>query len=238
MSVRARAPSPSPSARARGRQCPTSSFLLPLSSTPRPRPPSSLRPTSLALSGPGARASARRPLGSICSRGRGPGGRRGVHAAVQSTGEPDGAGRRGGAFGSHLGQSPSRLGPTGPIGYFGGWSGVQGEGSSAGRMPVIPAGSGRGAARCRKRAPASGVGTPSGPGSALPGPGLFPLSQRHQFPEFTYVKKPELKWDVTQELRGLVSAWFPVFLAEYHSNFRTNRCLRRVLRGRRLSCAI
>ncbi|TKC44490.1 hypothetical protein EI555_013990, partial [Monodon monoceros] len=64
------------------------------SSTPRPRPPflfllslsraqRLLAPARRAR----ARASAPRPqLGSICSRGRGPGGEEGRHAAVQSTG--------------------------------------------------------------------------------------------------------------------------------------------------------
>lgn len=94
---------------ARRERAPTSSSSSSRpSSTPRPRPPflfllslsraqRLLAPARRAR----ARASAPRPqLGSICSRGRGPGGEEGRHAAVQSTGgrelgRGDGRGLRG-----------------------------------------------------------------------------------------------------------------------------------------------
>lgn len=95
-SVRARAPLLPPRGReAQRERAPTSSSSSSRpSATPRPRPPflfllslsrvqRLLAPARRAR----ARASAPRPqLDSICSRGRGPGGEEGRHAAVQSTG--------------------------------------------------------------------------------------------------------------------------------------------------------
>lgn len=210
-SVRARAPLPLPS---RGREAkreraPTSSSSSSRpSSTPRPRPPflfllslsraqRLLAPARRAR----ARASARRPqLGSICSRGRGPGGEEGRHAAVQSTG---GRGR-GRGYGRGLREPPRpiavspRPGRPNRISVGGAAFKVRCAVRWGRRRCAVRAGSGAGAAggvERERRLPAA-PGTPSGPGSpALPSglPALFPHSATT--PEFTYVKKPELKWD-------------------------------------------
>eukprot|EP00071_Canis_lupus_P045057 XP_022278614.1 uncharacterized protein LOC102157391 [Canis lupus familiaris] len=45
-------------------------------------------------------------------------GRRGATPPSKVPADGDGGGEMGGAFGGHLGQSPSRLGPAGPIGWW------------------------------------------------------------------------------------------------------------------------
>lgn len=135
------------------------------SSTLRPRPPFlfllslSRAQRLLALARRArARASAPRPkLGSICSRGRGPGGEEGRHAAVQSTGGRElgrgsGRGLRGRArpiAGSPRPKRPNRL-EVGGAAFKVRCAVRQGR-----RLGAVPAGSGAEAAGWRrKRAPA------------------------------------------------------------------------------------
>lgn len=138
---------PSPAPRPR----PPFLFLLSLSRAQRP-----LAPARRAR----ARASAPRPqLGSICSRGRGPGGEEGRHAAVQSTGGRElgrgsGRGPRGRAQPM---AGPPRPGRANRLEVGGAAFKVRCAVRRGRRLGAVPAGSGAEAAGWRrKRAPAPG----------------------------------------------------------------------------------